>query len=256
MPSLRNVQMRSYRAFIDGDFDAIGDLLAVGALTRRAQVNVYQNNARETFRKALLAAYPVVARLVGNACFAGLAAKYLLEHPSMDGDLQHFGENFPDFLNELYSTTSYRYLPDVARLELACEQVLLEPETDPVDPFTLSNMPTEALPEMRLVPAPAARLHASDYPTLDIWRMNSSDDGESTLSLNSKPSRVLVVRKGGDAVLRELSVGEFHVADHLSQGLTLAETYKLMAMQDLAAEFKSALVTLLSFQMFSEITTS
>lgn len=104
MPSLRDIQVRSHRAFIEGDFDAIDDFLAAGALSRTAQVNVYQNNARETFRKALLAAYPVVAKLVGDDCFAGLAAKYLREHPSMDSDLQHFGDKFPGGLMMLIIT--------------------------------------------------------------------------------------------------------------------------------------------------------
>lgn len=255
MPSLRDVQVRSRRAFVEGDFDAIGGLLAAGAIPRTTQVSVYQNNARETFRKALLATYPVLAKLVGDSCFAGLAARYVREHPSTDGDLQHFGDEFPGFLDGIYSTTNYRYLPDVASLELACEQVLLEPESDPVDPRTLSGMSAGALPRMRMIPAPATRLHASNYPTLDIWRMNTCADDGSTLSVNSRPSRVLVMRKGGDAVLQELEAVEFLVADHLFQGLTLAETYEALAMQDLADEFQPALVTLLSTHVFSEITT-
>ena len=145
MPSLRDVQLRCRRAFMAGEAAALGGLLVPNTNGSRPGIDVYRNNARETFRLALAASYPTTEKLVGAACFAGLASKYLQAHASSEPDLQAFGERFPEFLGRCYSNSAYSYLPDVARLELATEQVLLEPEAAPLDarrpPFRAPRRP-------------------------------------------------------------------------------------------------------------------
>jgi len=252
MHSLREMQIRCRQAFIMGDADALSGLLRAHAGAPCAGISVYQNNARETFRQALLSSYPIIADLVGDKCFAGLSAKYLEAHPSQEPDLQTFSEQFPDFLDHCYARSTYRYLTDVARLELAAEQVLLERETVPLDAQVLASVPQSVMPGISLIPSPAARLVTSDFPILDIWRMHYHD-GSAQISLDSGPCHVLAIRDAGDSVLRMLSPLEFQLANRLIVGQPVCDAFESLIDSRNAAELQMALVRLLRYRLFTDI---
>ena len=64
MSSLRELQEHCYRAFVLGDSAALQPTVRNNEVSAEHRIQVYQNNARETFRKALLASFPVIERLV------------------------------------------------------------------------------------------------------------------------------------------------------------------------------------------------
>jgi hypothetical protein len=250
MPSLHEIQSRCRQAFMAGDSGALSGLLQSHDGVASSGVSVYQNNARETFRLALAASFPVIEALVGADCFAGLAARYLGSHPSSEPDLQAFGEKFPVFLGACYSSSPHSYLADVARLELATEQVLLAPEVAPLDASRLARIPAAELPELRLDLAPACRLVASDFPILSIWRMHAHP-GAEPVALDAGPSYVLVQRRSGDAVLRGMSELEYQLADRLARGDSIAGAFEGSSSFGDMAALQAALAHLLSFQVFS-----
>ena len=91
MSALRKLQRDCERAFAGGEVEPLLPALVDHAIPAATRVKVYQNNATETFRKTLASSYPVVERLVGDACFRSLAAAYARLSPSTNADLQHFG---------------------------------------------------------------------------------------------------------------------------------------------------------------------
>jgi hypothetical protein len=216
----------------------------------RTGIGVYRNNARQTFRLALVASYPVIEALVGADCFAGLAYRYLGSHPSSEPDLQAFGEQFPQFLYGCYSNSPYRYLADVARLELATEQVLLQREVAPLDAGALADIPVPDLAQLRLDLSPAARLVASDFPIVSIWRMHTQP-GSEAVALDAGPSHVLVLRRSGDAVLREISALEYQLADRLSRRESISSAFESLSAISGVAALQAALASLLSYRAFS-----
>ncbi|MGD2168059.1 MAG: DNA-binding domain-containing protein [Gammaproteobacteria bacterium] len=252
MQSLRELQTRCRQAILAGDSDALSDLLRQHAESRGTGVSVYRNNARETFRLALAASYPIIAELVGSECFAGLAAKYVVAHPSTEPDLQTFGEHFPEFLDQCFTRSSYRYLVDVARLELATEQVLLQRETAPLDTDRLERIPARQLPESRLIPAPAVRLVASEFPILAIWRMHHHADA-GPVSLDAGSSHVLVLRDSGDAVLHALSTVEYELADRLFRGYSIGRAFEYLSNASSLVALHAALARLLNLRVFVDI---
>jgi hypothetical protein len=250
MPSLHEIQTRCRQAFVKGDSHALSGLLLLRAGPTSTGINVYQNNARETIRLALAASYPVVEALVGAECFAGLASRYLESHPSREPDLQAFTEQFPEFLDTCYSGSPYRYVADVARLELATEQVLLDREVASLDAGRLADIPAAELPELHLDLAPACRLVTSDFPILSIWRMHTHAASQP-VSLDAGPSHVLVQRRAGDAVLRELPTLEFMLTDRLAQGDSISRAFERLSDISGVAALQTALASLLSYRVFS-----
>jgi hypothetical protein len=221
--SLRRLQQDAYRAFLGGSTEPLMPALDGARLPARVSIAVYQNNARETFRKTLAASYPVVARLVGEACFRGLASKYMRERPSRSGDLQAFGRDFADFLSAIYGESEYRYLVDVARLEWAQEEVLLLSEATPVDAQAVARIPEERLESLRLRLIPSSILIASPFPILSIWRANQHDEPEP-VDLDAGGESVLVARKNQRVELIVLDAATFALAAALNEGQTIAET--------------------------------
>lgn len=222
MNSLREIQQRCYRAFLFGQTSHLTPDLVDNGIPATTRVKVYQNNAREIFRKTLMAAYPVVERLVGEVCFRSLALRYMREHPSASGDLQGFGRAFPSFLSTLYAGTRYAYLPDVASLEWACEEAHLAPDDAPLDPRRLGRIDNDDLPTVRFEIARGSHLVTSPYPILAIWRTNQPGN-EATVELSSGPQHVVVLRRAGDVEMYPISAHAFELASRLESGLPLGE---------------------------------
>ena len=64
------------------------------------------------------------------------------------GDLQRFGCRFPAYLEHCYANSEYDYLPDVARLEWACEEVRTSPDAGSLNLGGLAGIPQERYPEL------------------------------------------------------------------------------------------------------------
>ncbi len=222
MNSLRSIQERCYRAFLLGDAKPLVPELMSREIPAPISIQVYQNNARETFRKALEASYPVVERLVGEECFRGLAHKYMRDYPSTSGDLQAFGVTMHSFLLELYGDSEFAYLPDLARLEWAVEEVQLNREGEPLDLDALSRVEPERRADVRFHRSASARLISSPYPILSIWETNQPGQ-DAEIDLNSGAEHVVVRRHAGNVELNLIDSNSASLATHLDDGKPLAE---------------------------------
>ena len=60
--------------------------------------DVYRNNVAVSLTEALLTAFPVVAKLLGDANFRSVAGVYLRQHPPQSPLLMFYGEEMPGFL--------------------------------------------------------------------------------------------------------------------------------------------------------------
>lgn len=223
MNSLHELQRECRKAFSGGDpaplLPSLVDNNGIPAVTR---VRVYQNNARETYRKTLLNSYPVVERLVGDACFRSLSLKYASIHPSISGDLQYFGRSYDEFLDAEYGGSDYDYLADVARLEWAIEEALLAPASSGLDLGALAELSEADYPQLVFTFSSSLRILHSNYPILSIWRANQGDN-EERVNMNSAAQSVFVHRVGDEAELQVAETGTFELARVLLPGLSLGE---------------------------------
>ena len=253
MNSLRSLQDQCYRAFLLGDAEALLPELVSREIPASISVQVYQNNARETYRKALVASYPVIERLVGEDCFRGLAQKYMRDYPSTSGDLQNFGVVFPTFLFELYRDSDYAYLPDVARLEWSVEEVQLAGESERIDLDALSRLDPGRYANVRFSRSESARLVCSPYPILSIWRTNQPGQ-EADVDLDSGAEQVVVRRHEGSVDLNLINPIATSLAAHLDAAETLDGAAQALASElgdDPNFDFTTALQQLTSSGLLS-----
>ncbi len=234
MLSLREVQRRAYRAIV------LEDNVLPLTRSREARLAVYRNNARETFRKTLAATYPVVQRLVGDACFGGIAAHFVREFPSRAGDLGLFGAELAMLLDIYYRDTEFAYLADVARLEWACAEVETAADSAPFDLLELASVQEHEHAALRFALRPCVRLLSSRYPVLRIWHANQAED-VAPIDLANGGERVLVARRGAELRLEALDAGTFAFAQSLADGEPLADALDAGCAADRSFDASAAL---------------
>lgn len=249
MLSLREVQQRAYRAIVLEEDGVLAPRVREPR-TAPARLDVYRNNARETFRKTLAVTYPVVQRLVGEPCFRGLAHAYSREFPSRSGDLGRYGAEFATLLEIYYRDTTFAYLADVARLEWACAEAATAADGVPVDLMRLAAVPADAYEELCFTLRAPVRLVSSRYPVLTIWAANQTDDA-ARVALDAGAEHVLVTRNGGGVQLYRLDAGTFAFARSLADGESLADACCAGETSAAAFDPRAALKTLAELELLA-----
>jgi hypothetical protein len=183
---------------------------------------IYHRSALANRRGALAAAYPVVARLVGESFFGEAAARYGEAFPSRSGDLNAFGDRFATFLEAYPYARELPYLPDVARLEWAVHESRHSPQGEALDYLALGAVPPDAIGQIRIRPRPSVRLVASPHPILSIWAANQADrDGTPELTQGAEQVAVRLLETLEPAPVA-LGSAEWVVLEAFVRGETLA----------------------------------
>lgn len=188
-----------------------------------ARLNLYRNNARAMFTGALERSFPVIARRVGDGYFHRLAAEYRAAYPSRSGDLHWIGEQFPAWLAGHLADSEYRWLADLARLEWACEEVLVAADSPAVSIEELAKVEPEALAAMRLRLQPALRCVSSPYPVWSVWRANQPDQPGDAVAADRGAEHVVVTRADDRPVLHLRPEAEVRFVAALAAGAGLQD---------------------------------
>jgi hypothetical protein len=138
--------------------------------TARERLDVYANMYFFRILDAVKSDVPRVAQLLGDDAFHDLTVDYLLAHPSTNASLRHAAAQLPAFLAGHNLAVGRPDLPDLARLELARNDVFHGPDSATLEAHTLSTISPEAWPQLRFRLVPTVRwlrLHTTTVPT---WR--------------------------------------------------------------------------------------
>jgi len=168
---------------------------------------VYRGNVVGACTKALAGAYPIVAKIVGQSFFEGMAREYLRRFPSTSGDLNEYGAQLAEFVARFPHTQDLPYLPDVARMEWLVHRAYYAADDAP--------------PGARL--APACALLASPWPLARIWEVHQDDyEGEFSVNLEAGPGRILIYRPRFRVLVGPLSAGSYRFLERIGAGAPVA----------------------------------
>ena len=124
---------------------------------------VYRNTVIHGAVEALRSNYPVVARIVGEEMFEGIAVEFSAARPPRSPVLALYGEELADWLGEQAWIDDLPYLPDVARVERLHVECLMA-----ADAAVLADAPAE-LCRLGLKLHPAVRFGWLQTPAMSIW---------------------------------------------------------------------------------------
>jgi hypothetical protein len=248
MPTLRELQAEVLDALFERS-DAASRHVRADTLPPQRRLDIYRHNMFASLTAALHAVYPTVAALVGDGFFRFAAHEYIMACPSRSGNLHEFGAELPAFLDAFEPAGTLPYLSDSARLDWAWHGVF---HTDAAPALhvhlalgRIAAMSDEARAALRLQWQPAARLVASTYPVLRIWRMHQQPlpdaDGDTTLvDLDAGAERVLVIRRGGEMLLEPLGHAEHALLAALARGDTLGDAAAAALQLDVSFDVAAA----------------
>ena len=143
-----------------------GLLDARSAQTARG-LAAYQTNGHALAERSLLAAYPVIAALIGGDNFALLARDLWHRHPPQSGDLAQWGEALPGFLQINKQLADAPYLSDVARAEWALHRAAGAADAEPDLP-SFARLGQEDPQGLTLTLAPGTAVIASPFPVASL----------------------------------------------------------------------------------------
>lgn len=248
MPSLTELQRR---------FAAT--LLATGA-DPGERIAIYRNTVFANYRNALGATFNVVRDLTGTPFFNAAVDAYVLAHPSTGGDLNVYGDRFGEFLGSYPFARDLPYLPDVARLEWAIDEVHRARDaagTAIAVLGTLSSLPADEVPRVRFALDSASRLLVSDYPVLRIWQMHQPGaDAGAPLEPGASPDYLLIHREAGAVVVERIAAGDFAWLTSLAADLTLDAALDAALAVDAAFDLGAALRTYIANGTLADISRS
>lgn len=160
----------------------------------------YQRNGRALAERALRAALPTVAELVGDESFAALARAFWQGHPPTDGDIATHGAAMADFIETDQQLAAEPYLADVARLDWAVHRAESAADAEPGDPG-LQHLAGDAAEACRLQLRPGTALLSSRWPVVAIWQAHRRTGPDRFAGLpdalaSGRAEHALVVRQG------------------------------------------------------------
>ena len=183
---------------------------------------IYRRAVEANRRGALRSAYPVVARLVGEAFFAEAARGFGRHCPQDDSDLNRYGAGFPAFLAAYPHASQMPWLGDVARLEWAWHEALMAADSPGLDFGALARVDEAGQPRIRFRFHAAVRLVRSAWPVFAIWEANQPGR-DGTPDRDEGADDVLVWREDQRVRAMLLESPEADFVARLLEGASLEE---------------------------------
>ncbi len=139
------------------------------AFARQPGFAVYRNTVLTACLDAIVANYPTVREIVGEAWFAEAATAFVRDHWPREGSLAGYGAGLPDFLASFAAAAELPYLAGVARLDRLWTEAHLAADAPVLSVAAMTALDPERLAAAVLTPHPAARwIRFADLPALTI----------------------------------------------------------------------------------------
>ncbi|TDM09197.1 MAG: hypothetical protein C4K60_07780 [Ideonella sp. MAG2] len=205
-------------------------------------LRAYRANGLAVAHRALVAAYPTVAAMVGDEAMKVLARDLWWQSPPVVGDLALWGEALPDWLGHFEPLAEFPWLPDCARLDWVVHRAatLADVPSGRADLHLLAEVDPEHLglcivPSMQIVHSvwPLAALRAAhQHPEPDV------DEIAQLLAPSARsPHVTLVWRQGWLTHVSAVTVAEGQFMQRLAEARNLAQA--LADVQDSDFDFQS-----------------
>jgi hypothetical protein len=174
--------------------------------------------------RSLLAAYPVVAQLIGSDSFALLARDLWHQSPPLRGDLAQWGDALHDFLQRNTQLADVPYLSDVARAEWALFRAAGASDTVP-DPGSFARLMQEAPEGLSLTLAPGTAVIESRYPVASLIEAHQTDTPDLSQAAqrlrDGQGEHALIWRQGLRPRLQQISPAASALVQALLAGADL-----------------------------------
>jgi Putative DNA-binding domain len=202
----------------------LGSIFAARDDAPSRSLAAYRANAHASAERALQAAYPVIAQLMGEENFHFLARDFWRHHPPQRGDLAQWGEPLPAFVAASDQLADTTYLADVAHIEWALHRCA--GAADRVQDAASFAALTQHAPEaLSFLVAPGAQVLRSLHPAAAVVLAHQGQGNmeQAAVLLHAGVAQTaLVWRQGYAPRLRVLDSSEAAFTEAVCEGTSLA----------------------------------
>lgn len=143
---------------------------ATSLVARQPGFAVYRNTVLKGCVDNLLALYPAVRRLTGDAWLGAVALAFAREHPPQDGCMARYGQGFTEHLAQTLPEGELPWLPEVARLDALWNECHAAADAPPLHATALAALDAAVLPHTTLALHPATRWQVCEnWPAFSLW---------------------------------------------------------------------------------------
>ena len=192
----------------------------------KLRLAIYRNNVMHSLTTALADLYPVIEKLVGEACFKGAAIEFVRQHQPEHPALLHYGKEFSEFIGEYPPCQNLPFLADVALLEFNYNQVYHAADSSILDPQELVCVAPEQLTEVSFTCIPSLNLMSSSWPIDEIWRQNQQEEQELINLDVCQTAHLAIFREGYNVQIVNLEENCFYLLQQLSLNKTIGEAWQ------------------------------
>ncbi len=251
MPALRKLQHDLMSKILRGE-DAKGlPIAGDGPFTPDERLAVYKNNTHLTLRDLLKDIFPVTVLLLGDKFVNFAGAEFIKAFPPESGDMNGYGEGFPQFLAHLPALNQFPYVPDVARLEWLAHESYLSPRKPPLTGAMLEAV--EDPINLKLHLQPHVFLLQSAWPVDKLWHeVSAQGDALKDFKLEAADTFAAIYREERRIAVWTISEGGYRFLEHLMADPRLAFAADSAMRAEPAFPLDKFLATLLQLELLSE----
>lgn len=185
------------------------------------RIDIYRNMYLWRLVDSLRADFAKLVALLGDNGFFELAAAYARCHPSEHFDIGQFGRALPTFLRTHPELVERPDAADLAELEWARTEVLVEAHAAPLALEALIDLLASKPDSARIALVPALRVLRLEHDVLSVFRR--LEDGAPAPDPVGQPTSMAVWRREHDVYHTRLDPDEATALEHAHGGATLAE---------------------------------
>lgn len=196
-------------------------LLSANGADPQSRFAVYRNNVLSSLINALADNYPVVAQLVGEEFFRGMAGPYVQSAPPRSPGMNDYGDDFAGFIERFEPAACVPYLADVARLERLHVQAWHAADAEPMAAERIVEVlssPTQTR-HLKIGLHPSLRLLHSPFAVVTIWAAHQHETPVPFEAFSAQ--NALVLRNGLDVQVFAINHAAHGFITALQQGLSL-----------------------------------
>lgn len=245
--SLANIE----KSFVDSllqpqvnDTYFLSELLPLHAISKEMQLSIYRSNVNGSHQKVLGQVYPACLNILGENYFNQLCRVYRFEYPSMDADLNNYGEYFSLFMKEQLEQhqelIGMEYLADLACLEWHWHASYYAKDDETFSFEKLALIGADVQDKIFFRISHSFSLHSTIYPLLDIWNANkNSVENIQEFHMPESESYFCVSRKEFSPTVNLLDYEQYMLLKSISDGVSLVQLTEI----DSVCDFENKLMS-------------
>ncbi|MDA1184420.1 MAG: DNA-binding domain-containing protein [Acidobacteria bacterium] len=245
MPTLTEIQEGIRQAVVVGDDAAVAPWL-VGGRDGRKRLAIHRRHYHASLVSALLDRFPATVWLVGTACVAEAARRFVQRRPPTRPCIAEYGEDFPAFLAAERGAADLPYLRSFVELEWHLGEISLAVTRPPLGQADLSSIDPATLADLRITVQPGLHYFHAEWNVDTLIRLYLTNDAPDRFLLERGDAWVELRGARGDLRFRRLTHSGFTFRSALSAGRSLGDAAVAALDLDAAFDAGDALATLIA----------